>query len=111
MKESTLNSVVPAAIVRKLRLVQKRSMLVQVACALVAAAAVLLAAMGVAMLIDWLATLYDSRWRGCHKAGTRPSGDAATIIIRSCQLGTADRAGSGGFAIDPYASDDRINRR
>ena len=38
-------------------------MLVQVACALVAAAAVLLAAMGVAMLIDWLATLYDSRWR------------------------------------------------
>ena len=57
------NSAVPAAIVRKLRLVQKRSMLVQVACALVAAVAVLLAAMGVAMLIDWLATLYDSRWR------------------------------------------------
>jgi hypothetical protein len=63
MKESMNNSAVPAAILRKLRLVQKRSMLVQVACALVAAAAVLLAAMGVAMLIDWLATLYDSRWR------------------------------------------------
>ena len=28
-----------------------------------AALAVLLASMGVAMLIDWLATLYDSRWR------------------------------------------------
>ncbi len=63
MKQSMLNSAVPASIVRKLRLVQKRSMLVQVACALVAAMAVLLAAMGVAMLIDWLATLYDSRWR------------------------------------------------
>src|SRR3954470_11077623 len=63
MKQSMLNSMVPEAIVRKLRLVQKRSMLVQVACALVAATAVLLAAMGVAMMIDWLATLYDSRWR------------------------------------------------
>src|SRR3989440_423229 len=63
MKESMNNLALPAAILRKLRLVQKRSMLVQVACALVAAAAVLLAAMGVAMLIDWLATLYDSRWR------------------------------------------------
>ena len=63
MKESMLNSAVPAAILRKLRLVRKRKMLVQVACALVASAAVLLAAMGVAMLIDWLATLYDSRWR------------------------------------------------
>ena len=43
MKQSMLNSAVPAAILRKLRLVQKRSMLVQVACALVAAVAVLLA--------------------------------------------------------------------
>jgi hypothetical protein len=63
MKQSTPNSAVPAAIVRKLQLVQKRSLFVQVACALVASAAVLVAAMGVAMLIDWLATLYDSRWR------------------------------------------------
>src|SRR3954464_5133345 len=63
MKESMHNSAVPAAILRKLRLVQKRSMLVQVACAFVAAAAVLLVAMGVAMLIDWLAALYDFRWR------------------------------------------------
>src|SRR5690349_13677794 len=63
MKQSTSNSAVPAAIVRKLELVQKRSLFVQVACALVASAAVLVAAMGVAMLIDWLATLYDSRWR------------------------------------------------
>src|SRR4029079_7900133 len=63
MKETMNNSGVPSAILRKLRLVQKRSMLVQVACALVAAAAVLLAAMGVAMLIDWLGTLYASRWR------------------------------------------------
>ena len=63
MKESMLNSAVPAAILRKLRLVRQRKMLVQAASALVAATAVLLAAMGVAMLIDWLATLYDSRWR------------------------------------------------
>src|SRR6185295_4538995 len=63
MNQPMNNSAVPAAIVRKLQLVQKRSMLVQVACALVAAFAVLLAAMGVAMLIDWPATLYDSRWR------------------------------------------------
>ena len=63
MKQSTHNSTVPAAILRKLRLVQKRLMVVQVACALVAAATVLLAAMGVAMFIDWLAMLYDSRWR------------------------------------------------
>ena len=63
MNQPMLNSTVPAAILRKLRLVQKRSMLVQVACAMVAAAVVLLAAMGIAMLVDWLATLYDSRWR------------------------------------------------
>ncbi len=63
MKESTVNSAVPAVILRKLQLVRKRKLAVQVASALVAAAAVLLAAMGIAMLIDWLATLYDSRWR------------------------------------------------
>src|SRR3954447_22241563 len=63
MKESMNNSAVPAAILRKLRLVEKRSMLVQVGCACGGAAAVLLAAMGIAMLVDWLATLYDSRWR------------------------------------------------
>src|SRR6185369_10651833 len=63
MNQSILKSVVPAAILRKLRLVRQRKMFVQAASAFVAAAAVLLAAMGVAMLIDWLATLYDSRWR------------------------------------------------
>ena len=63
MSQSTNNSAVPAAILRKLHLVRNRKMLVQFATALVAALAVLLAAMGVAMLIDWLATLYDSRWR------------------------------------------------
>ncbi len=63
MKQSMSNSAVPAAVLRKLHLVRKRTMLVHVASALVAAAAVLLAAMGIAMLIDWLATLYDSRWR------------------------------------------------
>jgi hypothetical protein len=53
----------PFAILRKLRLVRQRKLLVQVAISVVTALAVLLAAMGVAMLIDWLATLYDSRWR------------------------------------------------
>ncbi|HEX5472360.1 MAG TPA: hypothetical protein VFW73_10760, partial [Lacipirellulaceae bacterium] len=63
MKKSTNNSAVPAVILRKLHLVRKRMLTVQIATALVAAAAVLLVAMGIAMLIDWLATLYDSRWR------------------------------------------------
>ena len=54
---------VPFAILRKLRLVRQRKLWVQAAGALVAALAVLLAAMAVSMLIDWLATLYDSRWR------------------------------------------------
>ena len=58
-----LNSAMPGAISQKLRLVRQRKMIVHVATAVVAALAVLLAAMGVAMLIDWLATLYDSRWR------------------------------------------------
>ena len=60
MNDPTLHSVIPGAILHKLGLVRRRKMLVHVASALVATAAVLLAAMGVAMLIDWLATLYDS---------------------------------------------------
>jgi hypothetical protein len=63
MKEPTSNSPVPFAIWRKLWLIRQRKLFVQVAVAAVAAVAVLLAAMGLAMLIDWLATLYDSRWR------------------------------------------------
>ena len=53
----------PKAILEKLRLVRKRMLAMHTATALAAAIAVLAAAMGVAMLIDWLATLYDSPWR------------------------------------------------
>ena len=63
MNQLANHSAVPFAILRKLRLVRQRKLFVQLAIAMVAALAVLLAAMGVAMLIDWLATLYDSRWR------------------------------------------------
>jgi hypothetical protein len=63
MNSSTPNSGIPSAIVHKLQLVRKRKVWLHVASAVVTALAVLLAAMGVAMLIDWLATLYDSRWR------------------------------------------------
>lgn len=63
MNEPTINSAIPGAISHKLGLVRQRKMMVHVASAIVAALAVLLVAMGVAMLIDWLATLYDSRWR------------------------------------------------
>ncbi|HEY3394973.1 MAG TPA: hypothetical protein VGK58_19870 [Lacipirellulaceae bacterium] len=56
-------SAVPFAVLRKLRLVRQRKVWVHVASAMVAAITVLVAAMGVAMLIDYLATLYDSGWR------------------------------------------------
>jgi hypothetical protein len=63
MSQTSLETSVPEPIVRKLHQVRKRKMYVHIACAVVAALAVLIAAMCVAMLIDWLATLYDSRWR------------------------------------------------
>ncbi len=63
MNQTAINTAIPSPIVRKLRLVRQRKIWIHVASAIVAALAVLLAAMGVAMLIDWLATLYDSRWR------------------------------------------------
>jgi hypothetical protein len=63
MSQSVRKSAVPSPILRKLRLLRQRTLSVQIACAVVAAATVLLAAMSVSMLIDWLATLYDSRWR------------------------------------------------
>ena len=53
----------PGSIAGKLLSVRNRSFKVRVATAAVAAVVVLLAAMGVAMLVDYLATLYDSRWR------------------------------------------------
>jgi hypothetical protein len=63
MSAPSLELSVPPSIVRKLLQVRRHKMLVHATCAVVAALAVLLAAMCVAMLIDWLATLYDSRWR------------------------------------------------
>ncbi len=53
----------PAAMAEKLEVVRRRTLKVQVGTALVAAAAVFLAAMAVAMLVDWLATIHDFRWR------------------------------------------------
>ncbi|HEX2474337.1 MAG TPA: hypothetical protein VHK01_06320, partial [Lacipirellulaceae bacterium] len=61
--DQKLYSAVPFAILRKLRLVRQRKLWMHVATAVVGAIAVLFAAMGVAMLIDYLATLYDSGWR------------------------------------------------
>ena len=63
MSQTTLHTSIPYPIARKLRLVRSRKLWVHVANAVLVAVAVLLAAMGVAMLIDHLATLYDSRWR------------------------------------------------
>lgn len=53
----------PAPIATKLRSVQRRMTGVGFVTAMVAAVAVLLSAMAVAMLVDYLATLYDSAWR------------------------------------------------
>lgn len=53
----------PAAIAEKLEVVRRRTLRVSMGTAIVTAICVLLAAMGVAMLIDWLATIYDFRWR------------------------------------------------
>jgi hypothetical protein len=63
MSQSTLPTSVPFPIARKLRLVRSRKLWVHVVNAVLLAVAVLVAAMGVAMLIDYLTTLYDSRWR------------------------------------------------
>src|SRR5262245_56224809 len=63
MTEPTTSSAIPGSVSHKLGLVRQRKMMVHVASAVVAALVVLLAAMCVAMLIDWLATLYESRWR------------------------------------------------
>ena len=53
----------PAAMAQKLEVVRRRTLKVRIGTAVVAAFAVLLAAMGIAMLVDWLATLYEFRWR------------------------------------------------
>ncbi|MGI9430417.1 MAG: hypothetical protein ACR2NM_17280, partial [Bythopirellula sp.] len=53
----------PAAMAQKLDVVRRRTLRVRISTAIVAAAAVLLAAMAVAMIVDWLATIYDVRWR------------------------------------------------
>jgi|GEM_PF-1831491 len=53
----------PATMADKLDAVRRRTLRVRIGTAIVAAIGVLLAAMAVAMLIDWLATIYDFRWR------------------------------------------------
>src|SRR5262245_56170179 len=63
MNDTSLHSAVPGAIARKLRLVRSWKRWVHLATAALLALVVLLAAMCVAMLVDYLSTLYDSRWR------------------------------------------------
>ncbi len=63
MSRANIEGPVPAPVLRKLHQVRQRKLLVQVVSALVAAAAVFLTAMSVAMLVDWLAELYDSPLR------------------------------------------------
>lgn len=53
----------PASMAEKLEVVRRRTLKVRIGTAVVAAIGVLLAAMAVAMLVDWLATIYDFRWR------------------------------------------------
>ncbi len=53
----------PNTIAEKLQSVRKRSFKVRLITAVVASVVVLLAAMGLAMLVDYLAVLYDSGWR------------------------------------------------
>lgn len=53
----------PAAMAEKLNVVRRRTLRVRLGTAIVTAIGVLMAAMGVAMLVDWLATIYDFRWR------------------------------------------------
>jgi hypothetical protein len=79
MIKTPANSPVPESILRKLHMVRQRKLLVHAACAVVAALAVLLAAMCVAMLIDWLATLYDSRWRVVLTMGALLAAVATTL--------------------------------
>jgi hypothetical protein len=63
MSQATLHAAVPGSIARKLRMVRTWKMWVHALNSLLVALAVLLAAMSVAMLVDYLAMLYDSRWR------------------------------------------------
>ena len=70
---------IPETISEKLISVRGRSFKAQVATASVVAVVVLLAAMGLAMLVDYLAVLYDSRWRVVLTAAALLSA-AATLI-------------------------------
>jgi len=63
MSQAALPNAVPGAIAHKLKLVRSRKLWIHVLNAVLLALAVLLAAMAVSMLIDYLATLYDSSWR------------------------------------------------
>jgi hypothetical protein len=63
MNAASLQATVPRPVLAKLQVIRQRTMWLHVAAALIAAAVVLLAGMAMAMLIDWLATLYDSRIR------------------------------------------------
>ncbi len=63
MTQRQQHVVVPHAVMDKLNAVKGRTLKVRISTALVAAVVVLMAAMALAMLVDWLATLYDSQWR------------------------------------------------
>jgi hypothetical protein len=98
MSQLSSYPVVPFAVLRKLRLVRQRKLWIHAASAVVAALAVLLFAMGLAMLVDWLATLYDSRWRFVLTAAAI----AAAILTSAAWLVLATRRLLG---IDRIASD------
>lgn len=80
MAQQSPRVALPNSIAEKLHLVQGRSLKVRLATAIVAALVVLLAAMGVAMLVDYLATLYDSRWR-VFLTATALATAAATLVV------------------------------
>ncbi len=63
MSASDQKNLLPTPIAEKLRVIQRRMAGVGIVTAVVTACAVLLSAMLLAMLVDYLATLYDSSWR------------------------------------------------
>ncbi|NOZ39754.1 MAG: hypothetical protein GXP24_05960 [Planctomycetes bacterium] len=71
----------PIAMAEKLEIVRRRTLRVQVCTALVAAVGVLLAAMAVAMLVDWLATIYDFRWRAALTYSAWTAAGATLMVL------------------------------
>ena len=73
--------IVPAAVMKKLETVRARTLWVNIGTALVVAVGVLLTGMGIAMLVDWLATLYDSSWRWLLTGSTLAAAGATLVVL------------------------------